>query len=190
MKTRLTFLLTAVLCIGLLFTSCHDDFAGGNGNNIPTGETTKTVSNKVQTMKLQNSGYYRNSYDGAATLIYQDFNHQCIFALVSGNLRMVCKELDGGYYDNRSGNVAEAGLKSVGKVNGIESITKSEVKEHEGIEWPNYNYYVFDQQVQPNYGYLAKFKTDNGDMYVRLFIKSYKFVGDMLSEITVEFQSF
>lgn len=183
-------MLTTVLCFGMLFTSCHDDFAGDNGGNISMGETTKIVNSKVQTMKLQNGGYYGNSYHGAATLIYQDFNHQCIFALASGNLRMVCKELDGGYYDNHSGNVAEAGLKSVGKVNGIESITKSEVKEREGIEWPDYHYYVFDQQVQPDYGYLAKFKTDNGDMYVRLFIKSYKFVGDMLSEITVEFQSF
>lgn len=180
-------MLTTVLCIGMLFTSCHDDFAGDNGGNISMGETTKIVNSKVQTMKLQNSGY--SGSEGAATMIYQDFNHQCIFALADGNLRMVCKELTNGYYDNHS-VCAEAGLKSVGKVDGIESITKTDVELYEGRERVYYSYYVFDQKVQPDYGYLAKFKTDNGDMYVRLFIKSYKFVGDMLSEITVEFQSF
>lgn len=188
MKTRLTFLLTAIFCCSILFTSCHDDFSGANGGNSTMGETQKIVSSKVQTMKLQRSAY--SGSEGGATMIYQDFNHQCIFALAAGNLRMVCKELTSGHYTNL--NVcAEAGLKSVGKVDGIESITKTDVELHEGGRTvTNYDYYVFDQEVQPDHGYLAKFKTDNGDMYVRLFIKSYKFEGDTLSEITVEFQAF
>lgn len=127
--------------------------------------------------------------------IYEAFNNKYALWLYSGRIHLI-------HYTRQNGSWAStlplndfAGLISVGKCDNINEIVSKDIPESAGENRPLQNklndYFIAaSAEVNPNYGYAAYFKTDDGEkLYLRIYIKSYTLDDTgALNSITIQYQ--
>lgn len=188
------FFIAFLACVAL--TACGgdddepDDPNKGNGTE-QTGNYIATT--QVKTAEVGNSG----GKDGNIRTIYEDYNIKYELRIGNGQLLLLgYTRINGSwkklyfYYHNAYGDdfkyydYSGYAIMSVGKVNGLSDITKKTI-----IPEPYGSMYLFPE-IQPYYGYAAKFKTEAGETkYLRIYIKDYKlYENGSLENITVQYQ--
>lgn len=165
-----------------------DDPNKGNGTE-QTGNYIATT--QVKTAEVGNE----TGKNGNIRTIYEDYNNKYKLQIGNGQLLLLgyiringswkklydCNAYESDFkYSDHSGYA----IMSVGKVNGLSDITKKTI-----IPEPYGSMYLFPE-IQPYYGYAAKFTTEAGETkYLRIYIKDYKlYESGTLKNITVQYQ--
>lgn len=178
----------------IAFLACVALTACGGDDNEPDdpnkGNGTEQTGNYIATTQVKTA-------EVGKIVIYEDYNIKYELRIGNGQLLLLgYTRINGSWeklyyhYRNVYGDdfkyydYSGYAIMSVGKVNGLSDITKKTI-----IPEPYGSMYLFPE-IQPYYGYAAKFKTEAGETkYLRIYIKDYKLnENGSLKNITVQYQ--
>lgn len=180
------FFIAFLACVAL--TACGGDDDEPDDPN--KGNGTEQTGNYIATTQVKTA-------EVGKIVIYEDYNIKYELQIGNGQLLLLgYTRINGSweklYYhywnvygvDFKYYDYSGYAIMSVGKVNGLSDITKKTI-----IPEPYGSMYLFPE-IQPYYGYAAKFKTEAGETkYLRIYIKDYKLNEDgSLKNITVQYQ--
>ena len=154
------------------------------GNGGITTDYIATGSVKKLTM---------TQYDNEKKYVfYEDYNNLYSISLAGGSIEVIHYVRFGGRW-SMSSDGSTCGLKDMGKVSGINSITSKTVTGGDNSHYyGNYydDYYRYYTEFQPNHGYAVMFTTEDGvKKYMRIYAEGYTLDSNHeLATVTIQYQ--